>query len=206
MAVGILTLGLANAWQNGDLRPVAELAERGKAFVECAENRGHDLLVMSEVMLGRDPGQMPDLEAVLTPERNRLALTEERAAAVEAQVAEAQAKVNEMQARLASPRISREQKRVAYSFDFSKCPETQFKMQMSGLEAAQDALKNLPQMTQVDVRTMNLESLKQLQHLEVLRNFRPQVIIRQNDFSNWTPRIERHRHEARTMGDSADPI
>ena len=207
MAVGILTLGLANAWQNGELQPVEKLAARGKAFVECAESRGHDLLVMSEVLLGRDPAQVPDLEAVMTPGEDHMARSEERAAAVEQQVAEAQAKLEKVQAQLERARVPEEKTRFVFSSRVSRCPEQQWQAEMA---KAQEALAHLPETIQADVRSGNYEALRNLgqldqlqnlKHLGTLRVVRPEVVIHR-DYSNWEPMVKHERRVVKTE----DPI
>ena len=205
MAVGVLTLGLANAWQNGDLQPVRNLAERGKAVVECAANRGHDLLVMSEVLLGRDPAQVPDVEALLAPEKHKMVWSEESAEAAEQQVADAQARLHQVQSQLAQVRVPLEKTRAAFVTHVSVCPEERLRAEMGKLQSAQDALANLPQAVQADVRTADFEALQQLQQLRTLRTLHPEVIVRRNDFSNWAPEIRELRHR-RHAGKHEEPI
>ena len=219
VAVGVLAVGLANAWQNGDLQPVQNLADRGKRMflgekveyvVECAAQRGHDLIVMSEVMLGRDPAQVPDLEAVMSPGKDRLAQSEEQAAVVERQVAEAQAKLDKMQAQLAHARVPMEKARFVFSSRVGQCQEEQWQAEMA---KAQEALANLPETIQVDVRTGNYEALRNLKqldqlqnlkHLETLRVVRPEVVIHRN-YSNWAPMVHEF-HIERNSGKHEEPI
>jgi hypothetical protein len=58
LALGVVALGISSAYHNGDLCRVEQAARH-------AADRGRGLVMMAEVMLGKNPSEMPGLAAAL---------------------------------------------------------------------------------------------------------------------------------------------
>jgi hypothetical protein len=110
LAAGVLALGLNGAYQDGQFGWVHELAGRTTEIVEVASMRGLAFVTAAEVMLGRNPEAIGEMEASLGRMQGKLAC--ERI-----EMAKRRIDMARMQKDLATARVDRQLARVQMKMD-----------------------------------------------------------------------------------------